>query len=98
MAAGLIGLVGHRSSRRWGSRPHTPVPGFAEATGRDLCTKAVLIAYVPTRPAGLALGALVCLAVFATLIRHREAAHLPPGVVLFAAILATAFGVVTGPA
>src|SRR4029453_5667583 len=39
VAARLIGLVGHRSSRRRGSWPHTPIPGFAEATGPDLCTK-----------------------------------------------------------
>jgi hypothetical protein len=58
----------------------------------------VPIAYAPTRLAGPAVGALVCLAVVATSIRHREAAHLPPGVVLFAAVMVTAFGVVTGPA
>ena len=54
----------------------------------------ILIAYAPTRPAGLALGALVCLAVFATLIRHRGAAHLLPGAALFGVIPVTAFGVV----
>jgi hypothetical protein len=41
VTARLIGLVGHRSSS-WGrgNRPYTPMPGLAEATDRDLCTKA----------------------------------------------------------
>ena len=90
---GVVNIIGPQGMRdgfaRWGyPRWFHLLNGVLQlATG-------VLIAYAPTRLAGLALGALVCLAVFATLIWHREAAHLLPGAVLFGVILVTAFGVV----
>jgi hypothetical protein len=53
---------------------------------------AVLLVMDTTRLLGLTLGALLCLAIFATLIRHHETAHLPPSVVLLMVILVTAYG------
>ena len=89
---GAVNVVGPRGMRdgfaRWGYPPW-----FHLFNGVLQLATGALIAYAPTRLAGLALGALVCLAVFATLIRHSETAHLPPGLVLFAVILVTAFGV-----
>jgi hypothetical protein len=89
---GAVNIVGPRGMRdgfaRWGYPPW-----FHLFNGVLQLATGVLIAHAPTRLAGLALGALVCLAVFATLVRHRETAHLPPGLVLFAVILVTAFGV-----
>ena len=93
MVNGAINVVGPQGMRdgfkRWGYPPW-----FHLFNGVLQLATGVLIAYAPTRLAGLGLGALVCLAVFATLIRHREAAHLLPGAVLFGVILVTAFGVV----
>ena len=42
------------------------------------------------RSLGFALGALECLAIYATLIRHRQFAHLPPSIVLMV-LIALAF-------
>lgn len=40
---------------------------------------AVLIAVPATRLLGLVLGVAICVAAVATVLRHREYAHLPPG-------------------
>ena len=47
---------------------------------------AALIVFAETRIWGLALAALVFVAAIATLVRHREYGHLPPGVA-FAALI-----------
>jgi hypothetical protein len=57
---------------------------------------AVLLLLDATRLLGLGLGALLCLAIFATLIRHHEAAHLRPSIVLLMVVLVTIYGLAAG--
>ena len=86
---GVINVIGPQGMRdgfaRWGYPPW-----FHLFNGILQAATGALIAYAPTRLVGLAVGTAICMAVFATLIRHREAAHLPPGLVLFALILVAA--------
>jgi hypothetical protein len=52
----------------------------------------VLLLFPATRWLGFLMGVLVCLGVFATLIRHREYSHLPPSVILFVLICLSIWG------
>jgi uncharacterized membrane protein YoaK (UPF0700 family) len=45
---------------------------------------AALIALPAARVVGLALGAVICVAAVATVVRHRDYGHVPPSVVLTA--------------
>jgi hypothetical protein len=64
---------------RWG------FPGwFHRFNGTVQLGAGVLLLFPVTFHAGIALGLAVCLGIFATLIRHKEFSHLPPGVILFA--------------
>lgn len=42
----------------------------------------VLLLFPATFYAGIALGLVICAGIFATLIRHKEFSHLPPGAIL----------------
>ena len=52
----------------------------------------VTIAWYPTRPFGLLLSLIFCLAVWATLLRHRDFRHLPPSVLLAGVTVLAAWG------
>jgi hypothetical protein len=88
---GVINLFGPKGMRdgftRWGFPSW-----FHLFNGALQIVTGVLIALEPTRMIGLGLGALICFVVFATLIRHKEASHLPPGVLLLLVIVVTAWG------
>lgn len=56
----------------------------------------VALLFPATRLLGLAVGAAICVGIFATLVRHRELGHVAPGAILFAAILACAAGLAPG--
>lgn len=89
LADGVINLIGKQVPRdgfvRWG------FPSWWHlVNGAVLFVTGVLLAYPPTQFLGFALGALECLAIYATLVRHREWAHFLPSVVLLA-LLATAY-------
>ena len=60
--------------------------GFQLVTG-------LLLLFPSTRWLGFVLGVVVCLGVFATLIRYREFGHLPPSLVLFVLIGLSAWGI-----
>ena len=51
-----------------------------------------MIAWYPTRPLGLLLAVLLCLAIGMTLIRQRAWAHFPPAIVLLVLVLVDAWG------
>jgi uncharacterized membrane protein HdeD (DUF308 family) len=89
LANGVINLMGKQALRdgfaRWG------FPAWWHlVNGAVLLVAGVLLAYPPTQFLGFALGALECLAVFATLARHRDWAHFPPSVILLV-LLALAY-------
>lgn len=50
------------------------------------------ILWYPTRILGLFLSVLLCVAVWITLVRHRDFRHLPSSIVLFVVTLLTAWG------
>jgi DoxX-like family len=81
--AGLFNACGGQSVRQgfvgWG------YPAWWNLiTGGLELAAAALIGWPPTRLAGLALASVICLAAIATVLRHREFGHLPPGLVLLA--------------
>jgi hypothetical protein len=83
LGAGVVNAVGSAAIKddfvRWGyPRWWNFVTG-----GLELLV-AALIATPGTRVAGLGLGAAICIAAVATVVRHRDYAHVPPGVVLTA--------------
>ncbi len=88
---GVVNLIGPKGMRdsfaRWGYPSW-----FHLLNGILQLAIAVLLLMGATRLLGLGLGTLLCLAIFATLIRHHEAAHLLPSVVLLLVILVTAYG------
>jgi len=83
LGAGLFNIRGSASTRagfvRWGY----PAWWNVVTGGLELFASA-LIAIPPTRLVGVLLGTAICLAAVATVIRHREYAHLPPSVALTA--------------
>jgi len=81
--AGVVNAIGSGTIKddfvRWGyPRWWNLVTG-----GLEVFT-AALIATPVTRVAGLALGAAICVAAVATVLRSKDFGHLPPGVVLTA--------------
>jgi hypothetical protein len=60
--------------------------GFYHVTGVLELLAAVLLAMTQTRLWGAALGALICLAAAATLLRSRQLSHLPAPLLLLACI------------
>lgn len=89
--SGILNIAGFRPMRDallgWGYPPW-----FHLANGAFDFLTAATIAWYPTRPLGLLLGALLCLVIWAMLLRHRDYRHLPPSIVLFAVTVATAWG------
>lgn len=83
VGAGLFNIRGSASTKegfvRWGYPA-----GWNVVTGGLELLAAALIAFPPTRLAGVLLGGAICLAAVATVVRHRDYAHLPPGVALTA--------------
>jgi succinate dehydrogenase/fumarate reductase cytochrome b subunit len=88
---GVVNVVGPRSMREGFARWGYP-PWFHVFNGVLQLAIGFLIAFPSTRMVGLGVGALICVAVFITLIRHHEAAHLPPSIVLLLLVLAAAIG------
>lgn len=88
---GIVNIIGPKGIREGFARWGFP-SWFHIANGLLDLVAGVLIALPQTRPFGLGLGILICLGVFATLIRHRELAHLPPSVVLFVVVAVAGWG------
>jgi hypothetical protein len=83
LGAGVVNAAGSDAIKddfvRWGYPPWwNLVTGGLEALA------AVLIAMPTTRVAGLGLGAAICVAAVATVVRRRDYHHVAPGVVLTA--------------
>jgi hypothetical protein len=81
LGAGIVNAAGPGAIRddfvRWGyPRWWNLVTGGLEAL------VAVLIAIPAGRVAGLALGAAICVAAVATVVRHKEYGRVPPGILL----------------
>jgi uncharacterized membrane protein HdeD (DUF308 family) len=93
---GVVNVIGPKVMRdsfaAWG------YPSWFHITnGVIQLTAGVLLLSDATRVVGLALGVLVCIGVFATLIRFRQFAHLPPGVILCALLLIDLWGLTSWP-
>ena len=88
---GVINIIGPKGMRdsfaRWGYPSW-----FHLLNGALQLVIAILLVMDTTRLLGLGLGVLLCLAIVATLIRHHEAAHLLPSVVLLLVILMAVHG------
>jgi uncharacterized membrane protein HdeD (DUF308 family) len=88
---GVVNIVGSKGMRdsfaAWGYPSW-----FHIANGVIQLAAGVLLLSDATRVVGLALGVLVCIGVFATLIRFRQFAHLPPGVILCVLLLIDLWG------
>ncbi|KKB80840.1 hypothetical protein VW35_01155 [Devosia soli] len=87
----VVSAIGPKPMResfvKWG------FPGWWHLVNAAVCLAVGLLLLVPTlRPFGLLLGALECLAIFATLIRAREPGHLPPSVFLLGLICVAYWG------
>ncbi len=92
---GVANLIGPRGMTdayaRWGY-PR----GWNLVTGTLELSAAILLVVPETTVYGIAVGGLVCLAAFATLVWHREFAHTPPSFALLVALgYLAAFGGVT---
>ena len=88
---GVVSAIGPKPMResfvKWG------FPAWWHLVNAAVClTTGVLLLIPGLQPFGLILGALECFAIFATLIRNNEAAHLPPSVILLALILVAYWG------
>ena len=83
LGAGLFNIRGSASLKEGFARWGYPAWWNVVTGGLEVLASA-LIATPPARVAGLLLGAAICLAAVATVVRHREYAHLAPGVVLTA--------------
>ncbi len=85
VGAGVFNAIGRPATQddfaRWGY-PRW----WCRVTGGLEIASAALIALPQSRGAGLALGAVIIAAGFATVLRHREFSHTPP-LGLFAALL-----------
>lgn len=88
---GVVNVVGPKGMRdsfaAWGYPSW-----FHIANGVLQFAAGVLLLTDATRMVGLALGILVCIGVFATLVRFRQYAHLPPGIILCTLILIDLWG------
>jgi len=88
---GVANIVGPQPMREgfahWGYPPYWHLVNGALQLGI-----AVLLAFPTTRLFGFGLAVLLCIAIYVTLIRHRELAHLPPSVVLLVVLAVTAWG------
>jgi hypothetical protein len=83
LGAGLVNAAGSAAIKdgfvRWGyPRWWNLVTGGLEVLA------AALIAVPATRVVGLGLGAAICIAALATVVRHRDYGHVAPGLVLTA--------------
>jgi uncharacterized membrane protein YphA (DoxX/SURF4 family) len=83
LGAGVVNAAGSAAIRddfvRWGyPRWWNLVTGGLEVL------VAALIAIPATRVAGLMLGAAICVAAVATVVRYKDYGHLPPGIALTA--------------
>ena len=83
LGAGVVNAAGSASTRddfvRWGyPRWWNLVTGALEGLA------AALIAAPAARVAGLMLGAAICVAAVATVVRHKDYGHLAPGLALTA--------------
>lgn len=89
---GVINFTGPQAMRDgfrdWGFPPYWHL-----VNGAILLLTGLLLAYPPTRPLGFLLGLLECIAIYATLIRHRAFSHLPPSVVLLEVMAIAWWGV-----
>lgn len=87
---GIAGLAGIDAAWNallpWGSRL------WRRLAGTSCLVIGLMIAWYPSRPFGLLLGILLCVAACAALMRRRDFARLPRPVILAAVILATAWG------
>jgi len=90
-AIGLIHLSGTKAIRDsyagWGYPPRFYfVTGFLEAAA------AILLAMPSVRVWGIALGALICLAAVATLLRHKQWTHLVGPLILLIGFTVLEYG------
>jgi len=88
---GVISAIGPKPMResfvKWG------FPSWWHLVNAAVCLVTGVLLFIPAlRPLGLLLGALECFAIFATLIRNNEPAHLPPSVILLVLILVAYWG------
>lgn len=86
VASGIANLIGPAGMRagfaRWGYPDYWHlVNGFL------LLAAGVMAVLAPTRLLGLVLGALICVAALATLIRHREISQTLPSIILSVAAI-----------
>lgn len=88
LGAGVFNVIGTEKTRS--DFAHWGYPRWWHVlTGGLEILAALLIALPVTRVAGLALGAVILAAGIATVLRHRDFAHLPP-LGVFAAVTAVA--------
>ena len=85
IATGFVNFTGPAGMRRgfeeWG------FPNWWHyVNGTVLLATGMLLIILPTRLVGFGLGLLECLAIYITLLRHRAYGHLPPSVLLLAAL------------
>ncbi|MBI4048396.1 MAG: DoxX family protein [Devosia nanyangense] len=88
---GIVSAIGPEPMREafvnWG------FPDWWHWVNAAVClTIGILLAFEVTRPFGFLLGALECFAIYVTLIRAGEFAHLPPSIVLLALITLAYWG------
>ncbi|MBP0439240.1 DoxX family protein [Tianweitania sediminis] len=88
---GVLNLVGIKPVKNSFKRWNLP-SWFHLFNGLVQLVTGLLVLWYPTRPLGLLLGALICLAIFAILARHRDWGHFPPSVILLIVILVDAWG------
>lgn len=87
----LVSAIGPKPMResfvKWG------FPGWWHLVNAAVCLAIGVLLLVPAlRPFGFVLGALECLAIFATLIRNKEPGHLPPSVFLLGLLCVAYWG------
>lgn len=88
---GFVSLIGPKPMRiafiRWG------YPRWWHLVNAAVCmTIGILLFIPPLRPVAFILATLECLAIFATMIRNRQLAHLPPSIILLALVSLAAWG------
>jgi uncharacterized membrane protein HdeD (DUF308 family) len=88
---GVVNIIGPKGMRdsfaAWGYPSW-----FHVANGVIQLAAGLLLLTDVTRMVGLAIGILVCIGVFATLVRFRQFAHLPPDIILCALLLIDLWG------
>lgn len=91
LSNGVLNLVALKSMKNallgWGFPPR-----FHIVNGLVQVVIGLMIAWYPTRAFGLLLAVVLCVAIWLTLIRHRDWSHLPPSIILMVIVLVDAWG------